>query len=180
MVGHIIVSGADALAVRIAAELRSAGATVTVIDRADQLSSAGLATAASVVCAGADDAANLEMALLARRLSATVRVVTRLANGVLREAMAAGHGPGAVLDVADLAAPSVVEACLQRTTHSIAAGDLRFVVSGLTRRGRARCATSTAIWRRWPSCAARSRRHPVRWWPAPAAICTSTKVTGSP
>ena len=130
MVGHTIVSGADALAVRIAEELRSAGATVTVIDRADQLTSAGIATAASVVCAGPDDAANLEIALLARRLSPTVRVVTRLANGVLRESMTAGNGPGAVLDVADLAAPSVVEACLQRTTHSIAAGDLRFVVSG--------------------------------------------------
>ncbi|KMO80144.1 potassium transporter TrkA [Mycolicibacterium chubuense] len=130
MVGHTIVSGADALAVRIAEELRSAGATVTVIDRADQLTSAGIATAASVVCAGSDDAANLEIALLARRLSSTVRVVTRLANGVLREAMVARNGPGAVLDVADLAAPSVVEACLQRTTHSIAAGDLRFVVSG--------------------------------------------------
>lgn len=130
MVGHTIVSGADALAVRIAEELRSAGATVTVVERADQLTSAGIATAASVVCAGPDDAANLEIALLARRLSPTVRVVTRLANGVLREAMAAGNGPGAVLDVADLAAPSVVEACLQRTTHSIAAGDLRFVVSG--------------------------------------------------
>lgn len=130
MVGHSIVSGADALAVRIAEELRSAGATVTVIDRADQLTSAGIATAVSVVCAGPDDAANLEIALLARRLHPTVRVVTRLANGVLREAMTVGNGPGAVLDVADLAAPSVVEACLQRTTHSIAAGDLRFVVSG--------------------------------------------------
>ncbi|MBI5338046.1 Trk K+ transport system NAD-binding subunit [Mycobacterium sp. BK558] len=130
MVGHTIVSGADALAVRIAEELRSAGATVTVVDRADQLAAAGITAAAAVVCAGPDDAANLEIALLARRLSPTVRVVTRLANGVLREAMAAGNGPGAVLDVADLAAPSVVEACLQRTTHSIAAGDLRFVVSG--------------------------------------------------
>lgn len=130
MVGHTIVSGHDALAVRIAEELRSAGATVTVIDRADQLAAAGIDTAAAVVCAGPDDAANLEIALLARRLSTTVRVVTRLANGVLRESMSSGNGPGAVLDVADLAAPAVVEACLQRTTHSIAAGDLHFVVSG--------------------------------------------------
>ena len=127
---HTIVSGGDALAVRIAEELRSAGATVTVIDRPDELTAAGVATATAVVCVGPDDAKNLEMALLARRFSPTVRVVARLANTVLREAMAAGNGPGAVLDVADLAAPSVVERCLARTTHSIAAGDLRFTVSG--------------------------------------------------
>src|SRR5689334_8536612 len=131
MVGsHTIVSGGDALAMRIAEELRGAGATVTVIDRPDQLTAAGLESAAAVVCAGPDDAHNLEIALLARRFSPTVRVVARLANTVLREAMAVGNGPGAVLDVADLAAPSVVERCLARTTHTIVAGDLRFVVSG--------------------------------------------------
>ncbi|VEG57106.1 K+ transport system, NAD-binding component [Mycolicibacterium aurum] len=130
MVGHTIVLGADALAVRIVEELRSAGATVTVIERADQLASAGLSTAAAVVCVSPDDAENLEIALLARQMSASVRVVARLANGVLRDAMAAGNGPGAVLDVADLAAPSVVEACLARTTHTIVAGGVNFVVSG--------------------------------------------------
>ena len=131
MVGsHTIVSGGDALTVRIAEELRSAGASVTVIERPDELTAADVATATAVVCAGPDDARNLEMALLARRLSPTVRVVARLANTVLREAMAVGNGPGAVLDVADLAAPSVVERCLNRTTHTIVAGDLSFVVSG--------------------------------------------------
>ncbi|OKH77207.1 potassium transporter TrkA [Mycolicibacterium obuense] len=131
MVGsHTIVSGGDALAMRIAEELRGAGITVTVIDGPDQLTAAGVHTATAVVCAGPDDADNLEIALLARRFSPTVRVVARLANTVLREAMAVGNGPGAVLDVADLAAPSVVERCLARTTHTIAAGDLHFVVSG--------------------------------------------------
>lgn len=131
MIGsHTIVSGGDALAMRIAEELRGAGITVTVIDGPDQLTAAGVDTATAVVCAGPDDADNLEIALLARRFSPTVRVVARLANTVLREAMAVGNGPGAVLDVADLAAPSVVERCLARTTHTIAAGDLHFVVSG--------------------------------------------------
>ena len=41
-----------------------------------------------------------------------------------------GNGPGAILDVADLAAPSVVEACLSRTTHSISVAGIEFVVSG--------------------------------------------------
>ena len=130
MVGHTIVSGTDALAVRIADELRDAGTSVTVIDRADQLASAGITSATAVVSAGPDDAENLEIALLARQLSPTVRVVARLANGVLREAMAVGNGSGAILDVADLAAPSVVQACLARTTHTIAAGGVAFVVSG--------------------------------------------------
>lgn len=130
MIGHTIVSGADALAVRIADELRSAGTTVTVVERADHLNQAAIETAAAVVCVGSDDAENLEMALLARQLNPTVRVVARLANGVLREAMAVGNGPGAILDVADLAAPSVVEACLARTTHTIAAGGVEFAISG--------------------------------------------------
>ncbi|MBW8712347.1 MAG: NAD-binding protein, partial [Mycobacterium sp.] len=58
-----------------------------------------------------------------------VRVVARLANTVLRLAMAEGNGPGAILDVADLAAPSVVEACLARTTHTISVAGIDFVVS---------------------------------------------------
>lgn len=66
-----------------------------------------------------DDAVNLEIALLARELNPTVRVVARLGNNALREAVAMDNGPGAILDVADIAAPSVVEACLSRTTHSI-------------------------------------------------------------
>ena len=51
-------------------------------------------------------------------------------RAVLREAMAQDNGPGAILDVADLAAPSVVEACLARTTHTISVAGIDFVVSG--------------------------------------------------
>ncbi|MGZ7023572.1 MAG: potassium channel family protein, partial [Ilumatobacteraceae bacterium] len=94
------------------------------------LAAAGIAEADAVVCVDDDDAVNLELALLARRANPNVRVVARLANTVLREAMAQDNGPGAILDVADLAAPSVVEACLARTTHTIAAAGIEFVVSG--------------------------------------------------
>ena len=59
-----------------------------------------------------------------------MRVVARLANDVLREAMADDNGPGAMLDVADLAAPSVVEACLAHTAHPFEAAGIKFVVSG--------------------------------------------------
>ena len=59
-----------------------------------------------------------------------MRVVARLANDVLREAVADDNGPGAILDVAELTAPSVVEACLARRTHPFDAAGIEFVVSG--------------------------------------------------
>jgi Trk K+ transport system NAD-binding subunit len=130
MPGHTIVCGGNALAMRIIEELRSAGAEVVVVDSAAGLADAGVAEATAVVCAADDDALSLEIALLARELNADVRIVARLANSVLREAVALGNGPGAVLDVADLAAPSVVEACLNRTTHTIVVAGIEFVVSG--------------------------------------------------
>jgi Trk K+ transport system NAD-binding subunit len=130
MPGHTIVCGSDALAGRIADGLRDAGSAVVPCDDPEGLTEAGITDAAAVVCVGDDDAVNLEIALLARELNHDVRVVTRLANGVLRGAVAEHNGPGAVLDVADLAAPSVVEACLSRSTHVISAAGIEFVVSG--------------------------------------------------
>ncbi|HEX9176539.1 MAG TPA: NAD-binding protein, partial [Mycobacterium sp.] len=73
---------------------------------------------------------NLEIALLARQANPNVRVVARLVNTVLRDEVAVGNGPGAILDVADLAASSVVEACLSRTTHAITIAGVEVVVSG--------------------------------------------------
>ena len=90
---------------RIIEELQNAGAEVVVIATAEGLVAAGVADATAVICADDDDDLNLQIALLARQLSPTVRVVARLANTVLREAMALSNGPGAILDVADLAAP---------------------------------------------------------------------------
>jgi Trk K+ transport system NAD-binding subunit len=89
-----------------------------------------VADAQAVICADDDDDLNLEIALLARQANANVRVVARLANSVLRSAVAEDNGAGAILDVADLAAPSVVEACLARTTHTISAAGVDFVISG--------------------------------------------------
>ncbi|BBX56334.1 hypothetical protein MSHO_16790 [Mycobacterium shottsii] len=124
---HIIVSGDDALANTIVEELNSAGVTILKL-ASDELNDAQLAQAIAVIWAGDDDARNLEIALLARRADPHVRVVARLANDVLREAMAADNGPGAILDVAELAAPSVVEACLARTVHPFEAAGIEFVV----------------------------------------------------
>src|ERR1700744_1612076 len=109
---EIIVSGDDALSKTIAEELRGAGARIIKINTAADLLGAGVHRARAVVCAGPNDAVNLEIALLAREYSPTVRVVARLANDVLHEAVAAVNGPGAILDVADPPAPSVGEGVL--------------------------------------------------------------------
>lgn len=124
---HIIVSGDDALANTIVEELNSAGVHIVKL-AADKLKDAELSQAIAVICAGDDDARNLEIALLARKADPHVRVVARLANDVLREAMTAANEPGAILDVADLAAPSVVEACLARTAHPFEVAGMKFVV----------------------------------------------------
>ena len=130
MPSHIIVSGDDALATTIVEELNNAGVHIVKLTTATELANAGVARARAVICAGGDDATNLEIALLARKANPDVRVVARLANDVLRTAMTADRRPGAILDVADLAAPSVVEACLAHTVHPFEAAGIKFVVSG--------------------------------------------------
>ena len=126
---HIIVSGDDALARTIAEELQNAGAAIVKLST-DEVADANFAHASAVVCVGDDDAQNLEIALLAREANPNVRVVARLANDVLRGAVAVDEGPGAILNVADLAAPSVVEACLAHTAHPFEAAGIKFLVSG--------------------------------------------------
>ncbi|BBY05360.1 NAD-binding protein [Mycobacterium noviomagense] len=138
MQSHIIVSGEDALATTIVEELKSAGASIAKLANSEfsdagvqtELAAAGVARAVAVVCAGDDDATNLEIALLARKANPDTRVVARLANDVLREAVAADNGPGAILNVADLAAPAIVEACLAHTMHPFEAAGIKFVVWG--------------------------------------------------
>ncbi len=115
---------------RIVEELNNAGTSVVTLQAPTGLVEAGVTAADAVICVDDDDALNLEIALLARQANPNVRVVARLANSVLREAMAQDNGPGAILDVADLAAPSVVEACLGHTTHTIPVAGINFVVSG--------------------------------------------------
>jgi Trk K+ transport system NAD-binding subunit len=127
---EIIVCGDDPLAKTIAEELRGAGARIIQITTAADLLGAGVHRARAVVCAGPDDEVNLEIALLAREYSTNVRVVARLSNDVLREAVSAVSGPGAILDVADLAAPSIVEAVLSRNAHQFETAGIGFVVWG--------------------------------------------------
>ncbi len=127
---EIIVCGEDALSKTIAEELRGAGARIIKINTAADLLGAGVHRARAVVCAGPNNAINLEIALLARQYSSNVRIVAHLANDVLREAVAAVNGPGAILDVTDLAAPSIVEAVLSRNAHQFDTAGIEFLVWG--------------------------------------------------
>src|ERR1700684_4207659 len=133
---HISVRGEDALATTIIEELKTAGASVVKLGSGEftgvarELGRAEISKAQAVICAGDDDAANLEIALLARRANRTVRVVARISNDVLRSAVADDNGPGALLDVPELPAPSVVEACLAQPTHPFEAAGIQFVVAG--------------------------------------------------
>jgi Trk K+ transport system NAD-binding subunit len=133
---HIVVSGNDSLARAIVDELKNAGAIVVKLDDDDEagietrLRDAGIAEALAVVCAGDDDPTNLEIALLARKANPEVRVVARLANDILRAPLRDDNGPGAVFNFAELAAGSVVEACVAGADHAFEAAGIEFAILG--------------------------------------------------
>lgn len=130
--GHVVVCGTRGIATRIIEQLTEAGEQVVVLDEsvvsaAEALRVAGIGTARAVVCVTASDVRNLELALLARELRPELRVVSQLGNQAVGAAMETANGPGAVLDVARLAAPTVVAACLSRRSHAIPVGDVEFL-----------------------------------------------------
>jgi Trk K+ transport system NAD-binding subunit len=150
--GHVIVCGLHDVGLRVVEQLVAAGEQVIVVDdnpnhplvrviagwnvrylagsaqRASTLEEAGLAEASAVVCVESDDLQNLEIALLARRLRPEVRVVVSLTNAAVGRAIARVTGPRTVLDVATLAAPAFVEACLATQTHELDLGGTPFSV----------------------------------------------------
>jgi len=153
--GHVIVCGLGGIGLRIVEQLHRSGEAVTVLEEyADRtqldvvrgwgvstaashgnssatLTAAGVQRARAVVCVLDDELKNLEIALVTREMRPDVRVVTQLGNQAIGRAMARGNGPGAVLDVASLAAPATVEACLSRRIHEVLIGDETFLVATL-------------------------------------------------
>jgi Trk K+ transport system NAD-binding subunit len=147
--GHVIVCGLRGVGLRTVEQLHRAGARVAVVDDdpdprlipvlrgwgvphllgslrlARTVEASGLAGAAAIVCVQEDDLRTLETALLAREERPDLRVVVLLRNPAVGRAMA-GIGV-AVLDVAGLSAPSVVEACLKTGAHEIELAGERFV-----------------------------------------------------
>jgi Trk K+ transport system NAD-binding subunit len=149
--GHVIVCGLPGVGLRIVEQLALSGVSAVVIDedpapalarmiaawsvplvsgpaRAEEtLTAAGLAGAAAVICAQDDDLPALETALLARRLRADVRVVAQLANPAVGRAVR--EAGVAVLDVAGLSAPSVVEVCLGEGVQEMPLSGMRFLAA---------------------------------------------------
>jgi Trk K+ transport system NAD-binding subunit len=156
--GHVIVCGLHGEGLRTIEQLYLAGVRVVVVDdRPDPrlvrvvadwgirhvdrdprlpetLQDAGLAGAAALVAVQDHDLHTLETALLARELRPDLRVVVQMRNPAVGRAVA--ESGVAVLDVAGLSAPSLVEACLQTGSHEVEIEDLRFLLMTVTATGR--------------------------------------------
>ena len=162
--GHVIVFGFEGVARRIVRHLINAGKQVVVIEpkatidvRADiarwgaiyvegtgsrdsTLGQLRIDTAIAVLCVNDDDLRNIEIALLVRELSPSIRIVVYAANAAVGRAMQAIATPGAVLDVAQLASSSFLEAALRRNAHTVNLGGEEFIIATVTneRSGRIR------------------------------------------
>jgi Trk K+ transport system NAD-binding subunit len=147
---HTIVCGLSPLGVRIVEQLHQAGAPVVVLDdnadhrltaqlalwgvpcvtgsprQAEALTEIGAPHADAVVCVEENDLHALEAALVAHEVAPRARIVTQITNAAVRRALAEVTGAGTVLDVADLAAPTIVQACLGDKDHSLQLGETSF------------------------------------------------------
>ncbi|WP_197024607.1 NAD-binding protein [Cellulomonas sp. KRMCY2] len=144
--GHVIVHGLEGLGLRVVEHLVALGLDVVAVDdgarpgavhaatalgatvvqhhdgAAAALGAAGLQDARAVVCLSSTDLGALETALLARRLRPEVTVVAQIRNPAVARAVRADAGI-LVLDVATIASPSVVEACLGDQGHGLRVAD---------------------------------------------------------
>jgi Trk K+ transport system NAD-binding subunit len=151
--GHVIVCGLQGVGLRMVEQLHQAEVQVVVVDEDPDprlvriveawdipfivgspriggfLDRAGLATARAVVCAERTEVQTLETALLVSEQRPDVRVVVQLANAAVGAAVTQVTGPGTVLDVAALAAPSIVEACLGSDSYQIDLAGTQFLTS---------------------------------------------------
>lgn len=165
--GHVVVFGCRGVARRIVKQLSTTARRIVVVDpRAtseerdelvrwgveyqsgsgqsiDILRAARVSDALAVVCGTAEDLTNIEIALLVREMSSTVRVVVQMGNASVAEALVPLARPGAVFDVAELATTSFVEAVLGRTTHVLTFAGQEFLVTSFTS---TRSGTFRSIW----------------------------------
>lgn len=150
---HIVVFGFQGVGRRIVRQLSDTGLRIIVVDpdadatqqgdlrrwgveylagyghSQDTLHAAHVATALAVLCVTDDDLRNIRLALLARDVSTTVRIVVRMANAAVGRALEPVTKPGAVLNVAELSSTSFVEVAVNRTTHEINFGGQTFVMA---------------------------------------------------
>jgi Trk K+ transport system NAD-binding subunit len=148
----VIVCGLQGVGLRAVEQFHLSGTQVVVIDddtdprfsrilddwgvphvrrhahRGEGFEEAGLARAAAVVCVEVDEIHTLETALRVKEIRPELPLVVQLANPSVAQALERVSGPGSVLDVAALAAPSFVEACLGRPAHAIELAGIDFAV----------------------------------------------------
>ena len=156
MQGHVIVCGLQGVGLRAVEQFALSGTQVVVIDddadprrwrtlhdwgvphvrrhahRGEGFGEAGLAWATAVVCVEVDEIHTLETALRIKEIRPDLPLVVQLANPSVAHALERVSGPGSVLDVASLAAPSFVEACLLRPSHAIELAGVDFAVVKLS------------------------------------------------
>src|SRR5271163_3485014 len=156
MEGHVIVCGLQGVGRRAVEQFSLSGTPVVVIDddadprrwrtlndwgvphvrrhahRGEGFEEAGLERAAAVVCVEVDEIHTLETALRIKEIRPELPLVVQLANPSVARALERVSGLGSVLDVASLAAPSFVEACLLRPSHAIELAGVDFAVVQLT------------------------------------------------
>src|SRR5665647_3283038 len=144
--GHVIVHGLEGLGLRVVEHLVALGLEVVAVDdgarpgavhaatalgativphhdgAAAALGAAGLRDARAVICLSSTDLGALETALLARRLRPEVTVVAQIRNPAVARAVRADAGI-LVLDVATIASPAIVEACLGEQGHGLRVAD---------------------------------------------------------
>ena len=154
----MIVCGLEGVGLRTVEQLRVAEVPVVVLDddpsarmaalveswgcphfKSDgdpgvQLRAAGVAGARAVVCTQVSDLRNVETALLVRDLREDISVVVHLDNPTVGRAVEDATGAGSALDVAGLFAPSVVDACMGRTSYDVMLGEELFVAAEVTAR----------------------------------------------
>ena len=149
---HVIVCSLKGVGLRVVELLHLGGAEVVVIDDdpnqrhaeslagwgvpylhhpghlTEGLRSAGIDAAAAVICADTDERAALEVALQVRGLRGDVRLVVQMENAAVGEALRAVVTPGVVLNSAAISAPSFIEVCIGRQSHSLELEGRRFDV----------------------------------------------------
>ncbi len=141
--GHVIVAGPSMMGLRLAEQLQASGVAVVAVDDrltpvarrrlercgvrvllesphvAEVLREAGIAAALAVVICHEADLDNLETALLAADIAPAVRLVVSVDNPQLGDQLADALAQVRVLNLAELAGPSFVEACVRSdVTHA--------------------------------------------------------------
>ena len=119
-----------------------------------------------MICAEVKEIHALETALRIREIRPDVRIVTQMANPSVGRALERVSGRGSVLDVATLAGPSFVEACLRRPAHDIEFAGVHFaVVAGGGDRVRRRSPSDLPRALRQPGPRGHHARRRLATWP---------------